>query len=73
MPEPEVSQAAELEAAARRASAELALAVAQTEKASHALADIRALCATHEPIPGSPFSALITEIDTRAAAGLEPQ
>lgn len=61
------NQTQELEAAARRASAELALATAEAERSAHALADIRALCARHEHIPGSEASAIIAEIDKHAA------
>ena len=62
------SQTLELEAAARRATAELALATAQAERAMHALAAIRELCATHE---GAAWLHLIQAIDTAAAAAQE--
>jgi hypothetical protein len=62
----------ELEGAARRASAELALATAQAERALYILRTIRQMCATHEQIPGSPYSDLISRIDTAAAAATGP-
>ena len=57
---------------ARSAAAECAYATAQAQRALALLGQIRALCASHEQIPGSPYSHLISQIDSAAAAAEGP-